>query len=69
MPNGMMVDRSSLTYNALGLRALANVPLGTRREYTRSAAAIEVAVGIGVFVGKAGGLGEHVVRGHPLAIV
>ena len=68
-PSGVTVDRASLTYDALGLRALADAPVRARLEDTGSAAAIEVAVGVGVLVNEAGRLEDDVVRGHPLPIV
>ncbi len=60
-PNGVTVDRASLTYDALSLRTLADAPFRARLEDTGNAAAIKVAVGVGVLVSEAGRLG-----GHPL---
>ena len=62
----MTVDWASLTNDALGLRAFAYVPGRARLEGTGSAAAREVAIGVGVFVGEAGHLGDDVVHGHLL---
>lgn len=61
--NGVTVDRASLTDDAQGHRALVYRLVRTRLEDTGSAAAIKVAVGVGVLVGEAGRLGV------PLAIV
>jgi hypothetical protein len=65
-PNWVTVDRASLTFDALGLRALADLPVGARLEDTGSATAIKVAVGVGILVSEADRLGvvprgdEHV---------
>ena len=48
MPNSMTVDGARLRFDALGLGALANMPVGGRLEDTQSAAAIEVTGGIGI---------------------
>ena len=61
----MTVDRASLTFDALGLRALADAPARARLEDTGNTAAIEFAVGVGVLISEAGRLGDDVVRGHP----
>ena len=63
-PNGVTVDRAGLTFDALGLRALADGPVRARLEDTGSAAGIKVAVSVGVFVSEA-----DIVRGHHLANV
>jgi hypothetical protein len=65
----MTVDWASLTFNALGLRALADVPVRARLEDTGSTTAIEVTVGIGVLVSEASCLGDIIVLGHALPTV
>lgn len=67
--NGVTVDWASLTFDALGLRALADAPARARFKNTGSAAAIEVTVGVGVIVSEAGRLGNDVVRSHPLVTI
>ena len=62
--NGVTVDRASLTFNALGLRAFAGVPVRARLEYAGRAAAIEVFIGVGVVFSQAGRRGDVVVRGQ-----
>jgi hypothetical protein len=63
-PNGVTVDRASLTFDALGLKALADAPVRARLEDAGSTAAIEVAVGVGVLVSEADRLGDECVGGR-----
>ena len=64
-PNSVTVDRASLTFDALGLRAVAYGPVRARLEDTGGAAGIKVTVGVGVLISEAGlRHGDDVVRGH-----
>ena len=68
-PNSVTVDRASLTFDALGLRAVADGPVRARLEDTGGAAGIKVTVGVGVLISEAGlRHGDDVVRGHPLEL-
>lgn len=49
----MTVDWASLTFDALGLRTFADVPVRARLEYAGSAAAIEVIVGVWIVLSEA----------------
>ena len=57
MPNRMTVARTHLTFNALGLRAIVDMPVKARLELedtqSYSATTIEVTVGIGVLSSQA----------------
>ena len=61
-PNGVTIDRTSLTFDALGLRAFAGVPIRASLEYAGRATAIEVVVGVGVVFSEADRRGDVVVH-------
>ncbi len=63
----MTVDGASLTNDTLGLRTLAYGPARASLVDTGNAAAVKVAVGVGILVREAG-LVDDVVRGHLLAV-
>jgi hypothetical protein len=62
--NSVAVDWPSLMFNALGLRATADVPVRTGLEDTGSTAAIKVTVGIGIFICEAYGIGDYITCSH-----
>ena len=60
----MSVDWERLTNNALGLRALTYGPGRTSLVDTRSTAAVEVTIGVGILFGEAGHVGDdNILRG------
>ncbi len=61
----MTVDGANLTNDALGLKTLAYGPARASLVDTGNAAAVKVAVGVGILVREAG-LVDDVVRGHLL---